>query len=338
MGVFVIVACSLLLSFGAAVGVNIQKLSMNKDEREGRNRSPLRQPLWCLGTAIVILDACGDFVFIGMAPQSLLAPLGSLSLGWNIILAPIFHPKEKVTRGIIGATAVIYIGTITTVLFAADSTPTYDLPEIIRLAQNPAFIQFFICSIVFEFCMFSHGSKNGFGILHYCSLAGCFGGQCILFAKSSSELVKNTVINGTYDDWTTSFVPYIFIVGMFFTVMTQMTFLNTGLAKFDALIVVPVFQSFWNAFSITGGLIFFQEYKYMERFNGVMYTVGIMITLIGVTSLVRQRSEDIIYGSVGKVKTSFMTGNGNGNATLPLHHGKNVKWQQLQTQSEKWKS
>ena len=80
--VAVVVICSLTLSFLAAVGVNVQKLSMN---RETKGRQPFLQPLWLLGTAIIVLDAIGDFVFIGLAPQSLLAPLGSLALGWNVM-------------------------------------------------------------------------------------------------------------------------------------------------------------------------------------------------------------------------------------------------------------
>lgn len=268
---------------------------MTKEEESGGNhRPPFRQPLWCLGMAIIIIDACGDFVFIGLAPQTLLAPLGSLGLGWNIILAPIFQPTEKVTRSIISSTIVIYIGTIMTVLYATDSTPMYDLNKIVEYATNINFIEYFVACILFQCSMCFHGHKRGYGIVHYCSLAGCFGGQCIIFAKSSSELIKNAIVNGSTEDWTSSILPYILLIGMIGTVVTQMSFLNTGLAKFDALVVVPVYQSFWNAFSITGGLIFFQEYKYMERFDGVMYMLGIFIALIGVACLVRQRKRSLL--------------------------------------------
>lgn len=299
MAVIIVIICSLILSFGAAIGVNIQKLSMTKEElQQGDHRPPFKQPLWCLGMAIIILDAIGDFVFIGMAPQTLLAPLGSLGLGWNIILAPIFHTSEKVTSGIIVATGVIYVGTIITVLFAADSDPSYDLDQIVQFARNPHFIEYFLLCLIFQGCMSYHGHTKGFGMVHYCSLAGCFGGQCILFAKSSSELVKNMVVKGATHDWTSSPLPYIFLVGMLGTVMTQMSFLNTGLAKFEALVVVPVYQSFWNAFSITGGLIFFQEYKYMNKVDGIMYSIGIVITLIGVSLLVRQRRRSLLPAHV----------------------------------------
>ena len=294
MNVILVVACSLTLSFGAAVGVNIQKLSMNKENQKAKSKQrPIYlQPLWCMGMAIIVLDAIGDFVFIGLAPQSLLAPLGSLSLGWNIILAPIFNPTERVTKTIVAATAIIYIGTMLTVFHATSSTPTYNLQRIVTYIKNTTFIVYFVSCIAFQCILALHGRKKGFDIIHYCGLAGSFGGQCILFAKSSSELIKNALIHKVYDDWTTSPLPYIFLLGMIVSVFTEISVLNKGLAKFDALVVVPVFQSFFTAFSITGGLIFFQEYQFMKQYDRMMYLMGISIALMGVRLLVRQRRKE----------------------------------------------
>ena len=109
------------------------------------------------------------------------------------------------------------------------------------------------------------------------------------FTKSVSELVKNAILTRQFNDWTTSILPYLFVVGMFATVLTNVNFLNQGLAKFDALLVVPIYQSFWNAFGITGGLVFFQEYQYMSQRDGVFYSLGIAITMVGVYMLVRER-------------------------------------------------
>jgi magnesium transporter len=292
MRVLVVVACSLTLSFAAAVGINLQKLSMTREETMTIKRPSYLQPLWCIGMAILIIDASADFVWIGLAPQSLLAPLGGLSLGFNILLAPIFHKKEKVTRKIVIATAWIYVGTIVTVLFAVDSAPTYSLKNLVEFIINPSFILYALGCFAFQGSLAYHGMRqnNSFQTVHYCGLAGCFGGQTILFAKSASELVKTALITGDYQDWTTSPLPYLFVLGMIGTVLTQLNFLNTGLAKFDALVVVPIYQSFWNAFGITGGLIFFQEYKYMSTRDSVMYAIGILITLMGVAILVRERT------------------------------------------------
>lgn len=290
MKALLVATFSLALSFGAAVGLNFQKLSMRKEEQRGTKRPVYLQPLWCMGFVIQAFDACGDFVFIGLAPQSLLAPLGALSLGFNVILAPIFHPSEKATPSLVLATAFIYVGTIVTILFAPDTNPTYTLEKLLTFVTEGLFILYALACVCFQCMLLWHGQDYGYGIVHYCGLAGCFGGECILFAKSTSELVKNAIMGQTYDAWTTSIIPYVFILGMILTAITNVNFLNQGLARFDALLVVPIYQSFWNAFGITGGLIFFQEYRFMSTNDSLMYALGIAITFVGVVLLVRERA------------------------------------------------
>ncbi|CAB9511629.1 NIPA-like protein 2 [Seminavis robusta] len=289
MRALLVATCSLTLSFAATVGVNLQKLSMTKEELKPTKRPPYFQPIWCIGMAIMVLDACGDFVFIGLAPQSLLVPLGACGLGFNIILAPIFHPTERVTRNIVGATGLIYVGTILTVLFAANSAPNYNLQKLLEFCATPPFLAYTLFCVTFQMALAYHGRNGKFSLVHYCGLAGCFGGETILLAKSSSELVRNALVNQQFDDWTTSFIPYLFVAGMIVCVLTQVHLLNTGLAKFDTLVVVPVFQSFITIFGITGGLVFFQEYKGMNERDAVLYAMGIAVTLVGVTMLIRER-------------------------------------------------
>lgn len=294
MTVTLVVLSSLTLSLGAAVGVNIQKLSMNREEN---GRKPFMQPLWLMGMAVIVVDAIGDFVFIGLAPQSLLAPLGSLSLGWNVILAPIFHREEKVTKTTVVATAVIYVGTIISILYAASSNPNYNLQKIKELAKNPYFLNYLVFTLAVQGTLILHGKRKGYGMLHYTCGAGSLGGQTIIFAKTSSELVKNAILKKEYDDLRSP-ISCMAIIMTVVTALTQLHVLNTGLAKFEALIVVPVYQTFINAFAITGGLIFFQEYRAMSKKDGTMYSIGLMITLIGVKMLVQQRRKSILPSHV----------------------------------------
>ena len=44
----------------------------------------------------------------------------------------------------------------------------------------------------------------------------------------------------------------------------QMTRLNEGLALFDAILIVPMFQIAWTFFSICTGFIYFQEYQVLS--------------------------------------------------------------------------
>ena len=294
MKAVLVALCSLTLSLGAAVGVNIQKLSMNREEK---GRKPFLQPLWLIGMAVIVVDAIGDFVFIGMAPQSMLAPLGSLSLGFNVILAPFFHREERVTRTTVLATAVIYVGSIISVLYAASSNPSYNLARIKELAGNPYFIDYIVFIFVLQGVILLNGKMRGFGMLHYTALAGTLGGETLIFAKTSSELVKNAILRRDFDDLRNP-ISIVAVIMTVVTALTQLHVLNLGLAKFEAVIVVPVYQTFLNACAITMGLIFFQEYRLMSRKDTTMYSVGLVITLVGVKMLVQQRRKSVLPSHV----------------------------------------
>jgi magnesium transporter len=296
MNLATIVCLSILASFGNAFGVNLQKWSMNQEEAkpESQRRHPFLQPVWFLGLVPQIIKAIGDFIFVGMAPVALLAPLGALSLGFNGILAPIFHPGEKASCNTWLATGWIYVGVILTVVFAPRVDPSYDLDKLIDLLGAIPFWGFVGFCAVFVFVLHVRGYSNrrrSYGRVYYCAMAGCIGGWNIIFAKGTSELIQNAIATNDPSDWTSHPLPYFFLVGLVVSVTSCLTFLNLGLKKFEALFVVPVYLSFWNAFAITGSLIYYQEYKYMSAVDGIVYALGIAVMMVGVVLLVRERSK-----------------------------------------------
>eukprot|EP00584_Thalassiosira_punctigera_P007288 CAMPEP_0172539342 /NCGR_PEP_ID=MMETSP1067-20121228/10554_1 /TAXON_ID=265564 ORGANISM="Thalassiosira punctigera, Strain Tpunct2005C2" /NCGR_SAMPLE_ID=MMETSP1067 /ASSEMBLY_ACC=CAM_ASM_000444 /LENGTH=409 /DNA_ID=CAMNT_0013325013 /DNA_START=211 /DNA_END=1436 /DNA_ORIENTATION=- len=294
---WVIVLLKIAFSFTASVGVNLQKLSMGREEIRYKSsgiaeRLPYFQPLWIFGFALTTLDAVDDFFIMGLAPQSLLVPLGALSLGFNFVLAPFFH-KEVVTLGIVLATAIVYCGTVVTLVFGPKDESDCDLAQIRTFASAPEFLWYQAFCALF-FCSFSlHGARRreGYGVLHYCALAGCLGGQTMLLMKCSSEIVLNTLAKWDFGDWTSSPVPYLLPCAMIGSLCVELHLLNKGLHKFEALRVVPMYQSFIIFFGITGGLTFFQEYRTMSPLDKSMYSVGSAILLVGVMLLVRQRAK-----------------------------------------------
>ena len=235
------------------------------------SRPPYFQPIWLIGLSVIVLDGIGDFIFIGMAPQSLLVPLGALSLGFNCLLAPFFH-NEVITRGILLSTAIVYCGTIVTVLYAPKENEDYTLMNLRDFATTVEFLWFELFNVCFLTITYGLGTMKGFGAGMYCALAGCFGGQTLLLAKCLSELLLNALFHDDWVDWKISPAPYLMAMGMVGTLVTQLHFLNTGLHKFEALRVGPLYQCFFICFGITGGLIFFQEVR--TNHAGVVYAVA----------------------------------------------------------------
>ncbi|KAF4324239.1 hypothetical protein BBO99_00000909 [Phytophthora kernoviae] len=288
---------SLIFSVLNSVGINLQKLSMTRNDASEEKKATLKQPLWMLGFGLVCLGSLLDFVAFGMAPQTLLAPLAALSLVWNMLIAPIFH-KEKVTRQNMLATAIIFTGVTLTVIFAGHSTPSYELDDLIRLYQQPAmyaYITLIVCFLgaLFYFCRYieaTHNYEDGlFHIICYGGIAGTFGGQSVLLAKSTVELLKSAIWGDSGFYMFTQFTSYVIVAGMGACLGFQIHFLNGGLARFDALVVVPVYQSFWILMSVLGGIMYFEEYVNMTRTQMLMFTIGGFVTILGIIVLLKTR-------------------------------------------------
>ncbi|KAF0683504.1 Aste57867_24456 [Aphanomyces stellatus] len=316
---------SLVFSILNSFGINLQKYSLS--QHANTNKTSFQQPLWVLGMVFVIMGSILDFVAFGMAPQTLLAPLAALSLVWNMFIAPFFH-KEKVTRRNLVATAIIFVGVTITVIFAGHSTPTYDLEDLILLYQTPVMYAYIICVTLFLITMFlatryietNHVYEDGFfHIVCYGGIAGTFGGQSVLLAKSTVELLKSAI----WGDGAYAFkhvTTYVIIAGLVTCLLCQISFLNGGLKRFDALVVIPVYQSFWILMSVLGGIMYFEEYVSMTSMEKYMFTAGGIVTISGIIYLLGETS---VGGS----------GHGGGGASAS---GKYLELANMATPSDAW--
>nr|CCA15657.1 conserved hypothetical protein [Albugo laibachii Nc14]CCA16279.1 conserved hypothetical protein [Albugo laibachii Nc14] len=289
-----------IFSIFNSIGINLQKLSMTRNEAAKLKKKSFQQPLWLLGFSLVCVGSILDFVAFGMAPQTLLAPLAALSLVWNMMIAPFFH-DEKVTKQSVIATVIIFIGVILTVIFAGHSTPEYELKDLIDLYQQPAMYAYMFFVFVFLAALFAltkyiektHNFEGGiYHIVCYGGIAGTFGGQSVLLAKSTVELLKSAIWGAGGAGVFTNVAPYLILCGLIICLVFQVFFLNGGLARFDALVVVPVYQSFWILMSVLGGITYFAEYVSMTKTSLYMFTLGALITISGIIYLLKSRNSE----------------------------------------------
>ena len=117
--VFAVASCAV-----SNLGLNLQKLCHNRNnaaEKRGEKVKPYTtQPVWILGFTMVWVGSVLDFVALGFAAQTVIAPLGSLTLVTNVYFAPYFN-GEKASRKDLVATAVIVVGSATAVAFGDHS-------------------------------------------------------------------------------------------------------------------------------------------------------------------------------------------------------------------------
>jgi len=319
IGVFLASTGSLISN----LGLNLQKLThvraskvaaIQQQQQAGKSDSQsessmnrnayYRKPIWVLGLSLVIFGSIADFVALGFAAQTIVAPLGSLTLVSNVVFAPYFS-GESVSRSDIASTMTIVFGSAIAVAFATHEEEQLTFDELFRFFTYFRFVVYAVVMTIFiSFCYFmtrviEDYQKRGdtdpraaayFRTLHkfhrffYGAAAGAVGAQSVLFAKITSELVREGFLT-----MFARYETYIVLFMLGFTIFLQIKWLNQGLQRFDALYMVPVFQAFWIVFSVISGLVVYDEAKDMTETSAFMFSIGVIVTVGGVWSLSQRR-------------------------------------------------
>jgi len=300
----------ILAAFASVVsnlGLNFQKLThiQNAGKGEKAHANYYKSKLWMLGLAMIILGSLADFAALAFGAQSIIAPLGSLTLVSNVFFAPCLLGETLTARDIFATITIIFGATIA-VIFASHKDTIYGLEQLFGFYEQPRFGLYAIFIMVTIGVLWSaiqymetirkesHRSPQYLRLVKYhrfcyAALSGTIGAQSVLFAKCTAELVVNSVMGQGF--LLSYYQTWLVLICMCTTVFLQLKWLNQGLQRFDALYIVPVFQSFWILISVIAGLIFFGEYAEMNKIQSAMFPVGIFFTIAGVYFL-SQRGVD----------------------------------------------
>ena len=271
----------------------LARIQLKQAADEETQRQFYRRPMWISGLALIILGSFADFTALGFGAQSLIAPLGSLTLVSNVLLAPIML-GETINRSDIYATGLIIVGSAITVSFASHQDTLYEVNRLFRFSSRPqsAIYALLVLASMGALCWAiryveklqreqTHSEHYRSLIpMHrfsYAALSGIVGAQSALFAKCTAELLINTFSgNGFLFAYMQT---HLVVACLALCIFGQVFWLNSGLRRFEAPYIVPVFQSVWIVVSVIGGLIFFGEYAEMSGTQSVMFPFGLVLTI-----------------------------------------------------------
>eukprot|EP00475_Leptophrys_vorax_P000594 TRINITY_DN1032_c0_g1_i2.p1 TRINITY_DN1032_c0_g1~~TRINITY_DN1032_c0_g1_i2.p1 ORF type:complete len:435 (-),score=106.79 TRINITY_DN1032_c0_g1_i2:332-1636(-) len=269
-------------------------------------------PIWQLGLGVMIFGSLADFAALALAPQSIVAPLGSLTLVFNIFFARWMH-HERITPLGIMATAFIVLGSVVTVSFASHKDESF-LPEhLFDLYFTQRFI-IYASIVIFLVSFFwrvaaswsAEADRNSTieeesWKFHYfkllvSGLSGMIGAHSILFAKFTAELIADDVLV-----LFSHLMGYLTLVGLGVTIWAQIKWLNEGIKRFDSIYVLPVAKAFWVFFSVVSGLITFAEYRELTVMEALMFCVGIGFVITGVCIFSQAKTSEPVSTLEGTV-------------------------------------
>ncbi|KAJ3141439.1 NIPA-like protein 3, partial [Irineochytrium annulatum] len=113
----------------------------------------VKNPIWILGFLIFVFSNLMNFVALAFAPQSLVAPLGSISLVVNVILAPIINNERFTVKDLAGVVLIV-VGSSLTIVFAGNTTENIKLCVLLTLFRKPNTVAFLTITIALAFFLF----------------------------------------------------------------------------------------------------------------------------------------------------------------------------------------
>lgn len=309
-------------SIASNLGVNIQKYAFMQDEKKGIKRPFVCMPGWWLGIVAVITGAIFDFVALGFAAQSIVAPIGAVTLVANVIFASCWL-GEKFSKWDFLGTTMILVGSTLAVCFGDHSQNTYTTQELLDFYSQLGFILYAIACVFFIMALyvvvrFAEPLKDEIRRVnkqydaaddaHNDAEADRLDEDLNTLEARYQKFVKihpfaYCAISGVFGGQNILFgkmvaelvkktvlgdtqmknpFTYLFMVCMFVSIYLQLRFMAKALEYFDALYVVPVFQCFFISVSTLAGAAYFGEFDNFSVSNWIAFPIGITMTMAGV--------------------------------------------------------
>jgi hypothetical protein len=253
------VALAAVASVISNLGLNLQKLThLRRAHLPPPERALFfKDRTWQLGLSLIIGGSVADFVALGFGQQSIIAPLGSLTLVANMFFAP-YLLGERIDRRDVLCTVLIVCGAATCVFFASHEDEEFTPEQLFSFFKTGRYAVFAAVTLASLIVLMSkivdaerlharYGDTSpylkvrGAHRFAYAAIAGVIGAQSVLFAKCTAELLVSA-FSGTGTFFLFYFETYLVLASLGATIFLQLRWLNHGLQLFDALYVVPVFQ------------------------------------------------------------------------------------------------
>lgn len=265
-------------------------MSARKQGPDGKPKKGYwRVPLWWLGLLFNMVGEVGNMLAYGLAPASVVAPVGSVGVFFNEIIAVVFLKEPFRKRDAFGLLGVVAGVVLIIIGVPQDEKPLNAMilrHEIFtngvaygylialslvvlffigylepRYAQRTLFVWLILCSVISSVTVIC---ARGFSSI----LTQLAGGDCVVASCIAGELFPPCTL--TVGQW----IFWLLIVVIVITAIWSAYYLNKAMMIFGNTEVVPVYYCTFTMASIIGGAVVYGEFEAMTWFGGLMFGLG----------------------------------------------------------------
>ncbi|CAG8481996.1 11201_t:CDS:2 [Dentiscutata heterogama] len=262
------------------------------------NINYLHSKAWWAGLFLMIIGELGNFIAYAFAPASVIAPLGTVALISNVILAPIMLKETFRPQDLLGILIAI-IGAVVVVINSKSDEVKLS-PQAIWIAiMQTQFTIYLSVTLVMSMLLIFLSDKIGHKLIIIdLSLVAIFGGYTVLSTKAiSSLLTMKFVLMFSYP------ITYILLFVLVSTAVLQIRFLNKALRQFDSTEVIPTQFVLFTISAIIGSAILYNDFAEMDFWKCASFLTGCLMTFVGVYFITSNR------GTKGYVKVPHTAAN-----------------------------
>ncbi|KAL4426811.1 hypothetical protein ABPG77_006597 [Micractinium sp. CCAP 211/92] len=288
-----------------AVGAVINIIALAEGPTPKLLRAPRRwwrtpgNKMWLAGMASFGVGNLLNFASFAFAAQSLLSALGVVQFISNIVFGR-FVNKEKVTKRVLLATAIVCCGCVLLVAFGNHESPELSTHDLLELYSKPPYIAYlcfiFTCSPVM-YGVYRYGKRavladeSGAAArswarwlpISYALFAGLLGTQSVAVRQDHVHAAAHHLLGDSqFVSRETSWYTYLSIFLFLLFAGFWMRRYSKAMKLFPVLIIMPIIQIVWVLFSLISGSLYYEEYKTLNALSGSMFGLGVVVLLLGV--------------------------------------------------------
>ena len=322
-------------SISINIGNNLQAKGHADTAKAGGRLPPGAPNLWALGTAVFFMASIIQFVAFAFAPASVVAPLESLQFVANLAFAKFVNGQTISTRMLSG-TALILLGTVVAVVFGpVDGTIIVPLETLIAYWVAPGWL-IYLSLVISIACVaqlvhftYADAAKRGVSLpgqarvlpLSFATSSSLIGTQAVVQAKCAAEAVK-LMAAGCVVELLESWYLYLTILILASCGVLWVFRLNTALATYDPLFIIPLLQSQYILCATLSGGIYFQEFVKLTAVDVTFFILGIVTLLAGLLLMMPPAAAKAeAMGSAERTELSAVGGGGGGGSVVEVEKG-----------------
>ena len=286
MALYVGVLCAIAGNVLNGVSFQMQRyVHANNARRE----SYVKFPLWWIGLICMLTGEIGNMIAYGLAPASLVSPLGVVGIVANAILSRVFLKEVIPTRGVIGIVCSV-AGSVLVVLGAPESDVSTSIFDNVVSWQGFGLLCGVLlgCAYIMNPLRLSIAISDDFSntyVVCYCTVCSLCGAVTVTSSKVVSTALAQAV-NGDYTEFTSSrtcWLTYTLAISMIIFNIYQIQVLNIALIHFESTQVMPVYYIIFTSVSIATGMVLFHETSFDPIIQkALLFICGVALAFVGV--------------------------------------------------------